>query len=746
MPVHQDKATGKWKWGEGHGEFETEGEARAQEAAAYASGWGGHKMEKMNEDEIAELFVLKSEEAALIKSLVLRTGGRSIKKKDPSSFVPIPQMTPGIEPAEPIKRTALGHMKMPAQEGSFIGKEDVPLDAEALINKAIDNLHLRKQEPEEKVGVSAEPDTSREGTNAPPDVATFDGVRVNGTIQTPSQPPGATKFGVIDPGVKLAKMSDDELYKLGQSIGINFNRYNFDEFKMGMKVETEHKDVTHGDPKETAKIAYAHLREVPDYYTKLKSVEKSVNHNSGASVRLSQIMKSDAPNETVREGGAVPPSKTRPAIADKSRLKIAPHPMTMTPAGQEATEFDVAKIKKSDIMSPIQPTNLQPQDPGRSSKAKEPVHPIEIIEPADEMEVAKAVNSVVDDLWDKMFKQDENYVRTFKFELGEIRKMKGDLTEEDFAQARRIAWLQKQELYSDEQRNILRRLGDDAKVVELTKDGDATIVHKGHRYVLRADGQIFAEDEMVHEKVIKQDSGAQEGLFKAGLVPKKISVTRGGKTFTQTVFVKPEATEGEAKIKLNPNQGGFKGTGGFEGDKPASIERKPYEPSRPIFTDQNYRGERRSIVSRINGAKTPEEKRNAEQDLSEFEETYGKPEERGGSEEPSKLSPEETGKVKVFENLKGQGHKTFDRNKAESLAREAADQLNSSTSKGYTVYGSTYHTYDAEGKETGHFAVVAAGSGETKGDLSRRAAKLREAGWKATPIDNEDIKGIVVTS
>jgi len=41
-----------------------------------------------------------------------------------------------------------------------------------------------------------------------------------------------------------------------------------------MKVELEHEDITKGDPIKTAKIVMAHLKEVPDYYTKLKKVEK----------------------------------------------------------------------------------------------------------------------------------------------------------------------------------------------------------------------------------------------------------------------------------------------------------------------------------------------------------------------------------------------------------------------------------------------------------------------------------------
>ena len=47
----------------------------------------------------------------------------------------------------------------------------------------------------------------------------------------------------------------------------------FDQFFMGMQVENEHRDVTKGDPVMTGKIAAAHLKEMGDYYTKLKKME-----------------------------------------------------------------------------------------------------------------------------------------------------------------------------------------------------------------------------------------------------------------------------------------------------------------------------------------------------------------------------------------------------------------------------------------------------------------------------------------
>jgi hypothetical protein len=53
------------------------------------------------------------------------------------------------------------------------------------------------------------------------------------------------------------------------------SKYGKKEVGMGMDVEKEHEDVTHGNKLKTAKIAAAHLKERPDYYKRLKKyVEK----------------------------------------------------------------------------------------------------------------------------------------------------------------------------------------------------------------------------------------------------------------------------------------------------------------------------------------------------------------------------------------------------------------------------------------------------------------------------------------
>jgi hypothetical protein len=64
-------------------------------------------------------------------------------------------------------------------------------------------------------------------------------------------------------------------------LGIDFDVTPFDieQFRRGMAVELEHgrrdpiTDVTHDDPIITGKIAWAHLREMSDYYERLDVME-----------------------------------------------------------------------------------------------------------------------------------------------------------------------------------------------------------------------------------------------------------------------------------------------------------------------------------------------------------------------------------------------------------------------------------------------------------------------------------------
>jgi hypothetical protein len=62
--------------------------------------------------------------------------------------------------------------------------------------------------------------------------------------------------------------------ELGKELGIDWKDTNYKEFVRGMKVEGEHNDITKGNRQMTAKIVMAHLKEIPDYYTRLEHMEE----------------------------------------------------------------------------------------------------------------------------------------------------------------------------------------------------------------------------------------------------------------------------------------------------------------------------------------------------------------------------------------------------------------------------------------------------------------------------------------
>jgi hypothetical protein len=73
--------------------------------------------------------------------------------------------------------------------------------------------------------------------------------------------------------------SKKEAQEIGNKLGIDWSKVDLDEFVMGLAVELEHgsrdprTNVTGNDPLLTGKIAWAHLNELPDYYTRLKKME-----------------------------------------------------------------------------------------------------------------------------------------------------------------------------------------------------------------------------------------------------------------------------------------------------------------------------------------------------------------------------------------------------------------------------------------------------------------------------------------
>jgi hypothetical protein len=82
-------------------------------------------------------------------------------------------------------------------------------------------------------------------------------------------------------GVAMAKrtITVDVARQAGVQLGIDWKKIDLEQFRRGLEVELEHgsrdpeTDVTHNDMHLTGKIAWAHLKEFPDYYTRLDRLE-----------------------------------------------------------------------------------------------------------------------------------------------------------------------------------------------------------------------------------------------------------------------------------------------------------------------------------------------------------------------------------------------------------------------------------------------------------------------------------------
>lgn len=75
------------------------------------------------------------------------------------------------------------------------------------------------------------------------------------------------------------KITAGEAEQIGAMLGLDWDQIDVEQFRLGLEVEFEHgaKDpetnVTDDDVVLTGKIAWAHLKEFPDYYTRLARLE-----------------------------------------------------------------------------------------------------------------------------------------------------------------------------------------------------------------------------------------------------------------------------------------------------------------------------------------------------------------------------------------------------------------------------------------------------------------------------------------
>jgi hypothetical protein len=87
---------------------------------------------------------------------------------------------------------------------------------------------------------------------------------------------------------KEPRITTEEARRVGDEIGVDWGRFDLEQFRAGMEVELEHgardpqTDVTGDDPIVTGRIALAHMKEFPDYYERLARMEREAERDRAA--------------------------------------------------------------------------------------------------------------------------------------------------------------------------------------------------------------------------------------------------------------------------------------------------------------------------------------------------------------------------------------------------------------------------------------------------------------------------------
>lgn len=78
----------------------------------------------------------------------------------------------------------------------------------------------------------------------------------------------------------LKKFTSDDALLISMLLGIDYKkeRFNIEQFHIGLNIELEHglidslTNVTNDDPILTGKLVLAHLKKVPDYYSRISKI------------------------------------------------------------------------------------------------------------------------------------------------------------------------------------------------------------------------------------------------------------------------------------------------------------------------------------------------------------------------------------------------------------------------------------------------------------------------------------------
>jgi hypothetical protein len=157
-------------------------------------------------------------------------------------------------------------------------------------------------------------------------------------------------------------------------LDLDKQKFTLDEWTMGLNEELEHKDVTQAGAVMTGKITLAHLQENPQYYTKLKKMEKSLKDSS-----TTAIMTED---------------NISMLLLSPSDLQKAFKPVALKP-GSEESRMNMDKARLNDTQTPDDQEEDQEKGFGKSTRDKA----IEVLQKAqaaldpEEMDLKKKFKS-----------------------------------------------------------------------------------------------------------------------------------------------------------------------------------------------------------------------------------------------------------------------------------------------------------------------------------------------------------------
>jgi hypothetical protein len=123
---------------------------------------------------------------------------------------------------------------------------------------------------------------------------------------------------------KGVELTDELAKKIGEKLHVDFTKVNLQDWKDGMRIELEHKDIispgrqnTLADWVKYGKIAHAHLKESPKYYKGLKKMEKSLGIKELEEDRLREAIRKYLHSVLTKEGEHM--ARTTYTRPDKAR-------------------------------------------------------------------------------------------------------------------------------------------------------------------------------------------------------------------------------------------------------------------------------------------------------------------------------------------------------------------------------------------------------------------------------------------